>query len=254
MRPTRAALVELIARQSAISILSEPEDTPSPVSLAVPQNEPSDPVFDPGLARADRVRVELVLEGLTFDLEGLAPGAAADLPDIMHKFDLARHPAPYRFESLRLTPGRHLSGGERSIPILRGLIALARELLCLFEGVEAVAWPPAKSAIGRRFFESTTAAWLDGGAFPALGLIAFKETADGALQSLGLDYLIGQELRIEPPITDDTVAATRLALRLIDQLIIIGGITEAERVVAPDGDRLVMKQSRNGKFIRVWRE
>jgi hypothetical protein len=43
-------------------------------------------------------------------------------------------------------------------------------------------------------------------------------------------------------------------VRLINQLILIGGLDESERIVAPDGTRLVMRPSRNGRFIRVWRE
>lgn len=108
------------------------------------------------------------------------------------------------------------------------------------------------SVIGRRFFESVATAWLEGGAFPALGLTAFRETVDGALQSVGLDFWIGQELRLEPPISHDKVAATRLGVRLINQLILVGAMTQAERVTAPDGSRLVMRPSTNGKFIRVW--
>lgn len=137
---------------------------------------------------------------------------------------------------------------------MRGLVALARDLAHHFEDASAIVWPPAKSAIGRRFFESITTAWIDGGAFPALGLTAFQETIDGALQSVGLTYWIGQELRIEAPLSSDKVAATRLGVRLINQLILLGGLDDSERIVAPDGSRLVMRPSRNRKYIRVWRE
>ena len=85
-------------------------------------------------------------------------------------------------------------------------------------------------------------------------ITAFRETADGALQSEGLDFWIDQELRIEPPLAHDKVSATRLGVRLINQLVLVGGVASSERVVAPDGTGLVMRPSRNGKFVRVWRE
>jgi len=85
-------------------------------------------------------------------------------------------------------------------------------------------------------------------------LTSFFETLDGGLQSVGLDYFIGQELRIEPSLATEKGAATRLAIRLVNQLVVMGGIHESERVIAPDGTRLVMRPSRNKNFIRVWGE
>lgn len=198
--------------------------------------------------------VELLRDGLTFDLEGLSPSEPIDIPRCGHGFDFEGSPSLTTHEVLRLVPGAHLAGGESSLPVVRGMIALARDLTHHFDDVEAVIWPPAKSLIGRRYFESTATAWVDGGAFPALGLTAFVQTMDGALQSVGLDYFIGQELRIEPPLVEDKVAATRLAVRLVNQLILMGGVQDAERVVAPDGTRLIMRPSRNGQFVRVWSE
>ncbi|MEM9502235.1 MAG: hypothetical protein AAF941_10385, partial [Pseudomonadota bacterium] len=205
-------------------------------------------------ASKDKVWIELLCDGLTFDLRGLAPGGFCEFPEIEHRFDLERSPGSYRLEALCLIPGHHLSGGETSMPVAKAMIALARDLTHHFDDLVAIVWPPAKSAIGRRFFESISTAWLEGGAFPALGLTAFRETIDSALQSVGLEYWIGQELRIEGPIAADKVAATRLGIRLINQLILVGGLEESERIVAPDGTRLVMRPSRNRKFIRVWRE
>jgi len=203
---------------------------------------------------ADFAWLELLRDGLTFDLIGLASGDAVRLPEIEHRFDLEETPSSVRHEALQLAPGHHLAGGERTTPVVKGLMALARDLVQHFEEIEAVVWPPSESAIGRRFFESVSTAWLDGGPFPALGLTAFRETIDGALQSIGLNFWINQELRIESPLSIDKVSATRLGVRLVNQLILVGGIEGSERIVAPDGNLLVMRTSRNGKYVRVWRE
>jgi hypothetical protein len=140
------------------------------------------------------------------------------------------------------------------MPLMRSQLALACDIVRQFDDLAAVVWSPSASAIGRRFFESATSAWLDGGPFPALGLTAFAETTDGALESVGLSFWIGQELRIEPPLTADRVAATRLGIRLVNHLVLVGGLAEDDRIAAPDGTRLVLRPSRNRALISVWRE
>lgn len=198
--------------------------------------------------------IELLSDGLTFDLSGLAPGPASAFPVIEHRFDWPEPSGPGTHETLTLRPGPHLAAAGRSIPVIRVMLALACDLVRFFPDLAAIGWGPARSVIGRRFFESVTTAWLDGGPFPALGLTAFAPTTDGALQSIGLDFWIGQELRIEPPLGNDRVAATRLGVRLVNHLVIMGGLTADDRIVAPDGTRLVLRPSRNRALISVWRE
>lgn len=232
-RPTRDSILDFVSHQHSNSLGHDPSEDTNPGS---------------------KLWIELLRDGLTFDLSGLAPGPAFTPPAIAHRFDFAAHPAEADLELLAIAPGPHLSGGERSMPVLKGMLALTRDLALQFDDLQAVFWPPASSAIGRRFFVSVITTWLEGGAFPALGLTAFEESPDGALQSVGLAFWIGQELRIEPPLTTDKIAATRLGVRLINQLVIVGGIAESERITAPDGTRLVMQPSRNGQYIRIRRE
>lgn len=251
-RPSRAAIAAFLSRQQSVLLSHDPAGQ-SGAELAVAQGN-SQPVPGRNADAQDEVWLELLREGLTFDLRGLAPGPSASLPPIAHRFDFPAAPGQDDPEVLTILPGPHLAGGERSAPVLRGMLGLARDLTQHFPDLLAVYWPASHSAIGRRFFESVITAWFDGGAFPALGLTAFEETTDGALQSVGLELWIGQELRIEPPLTHDKVAATRLGVRLINQLVMVGGLEESERVVAPDGTRLVMQTSRNSQYIRVRRE
>lgn len=251
-RPTRDAIRSFVSRQHAVSLSHDPTEDAAR-SLVVADGEHLRAAA-PDADAAAPLWVELLRDGLTFDLHGLAPGAACSTPDVAHRFDLAATPALDAFESLVIAPGPHIAGGARSVPVLKAMVALARDLTLHFPDLAAVTWSPSRSAIGRRFFESVITAWLDGGAFPALGLTAFEQSDDGALQSVGLSFWIGQELRIEPPLSADKVAATRLGVRLINQLVIVGGIGESERIIAPDGTRLVMQASRNSQFVRVRRE
>ena len=251
-RPTRAAILDFVVRQQSVLLSHDPSGETG-VELAVADGEPR-ALGRRSAGAQDEVWLELLRDGLTFDLRGLAPGPCPDAPPIAHRFDFAPREGEEALEALAILPGPHLAGGERSMPVLKAMLGLARDLTQHFPDLLAIHWAPSHSCIGRRFFESVITAWLDGGAFPALGLTAFEEVHDGALQSIGLALWIGQELRIEPPLTHDKIAATRLGVRLINQLVIVGGLDESERIIAPDGTRLVMQASRNSQFVRVRRE
>lgn len=254
-RPTRAALKEFAQAQHVVSLTHDPAGEASLQLVDPSQGEPQvvQHARDDS-QHHDPMWVELLREGLTFDLLGLAPGKSFDYPACDHLFNLEASPTAFRTEALYLAPGQHLSGGHRSFPVVKGLLGLARDLVHHFEDLEAVIWLPSRSAIGRVYFESVATAWLEGGAFPALGLTAFKPAMDGALESVGLDYWIDQELRIEPPLSNDRLAATRLAVRLVNRLVILGNLQESERIAGLDGRPLMLRPSENRRFVRVWQE
>jgi hypothetical protein len=200
----------------------------------------------------DRRWLELLLDGMTFDLTGLSPGAPVELPALEYRFDCPDDPLDGRHSALALVPGPHLSGGEASLPVVRTQAGLGAILARALNGVVAVGWAPARSLIGREFFCSTVEAWLAGGPFPALGLTAFRPTLDEGLQSVGLAYLTGQEVRLEPALAADRAAATRLAVRLVNLLVSTGPLTTPDRITGPDGGILSLAPSPNGKFVRVF--
>lgn len=244
-RPDRHAVKAFAGRLLAVSVSHDP------VSGYAADAEP---VQHEAIWPGQLEWLELLRDGLTFDLSGLAPGPASAFPGLAHRFDLSALPTPDACEAMVLRPGPHLAEGAGSLPLMRELLALGCDIVRQFDGVLAVGWGPASTAIGRRYFESVTSAWLDGGPFPALGLTAFAATADAALESVGLAFWIGQELRIEPPLSADRVAATRLGIRLVNHLVLAGGLAEDDRIIAPDGSRLVLRPSRSRALISVWRE
>jgi hypothetical protein len=239
-RPDRVAIRAFVAEQQSLVISHDP------LAGDVPAAEAAGP------AQADWL--ELLRDGLTYDLVGLAPAPHSAFPAITHRFDLPALPDPADYETVLLRPGPHLTGSGSSMPVVRTMLGIACDLVRQFDALAAVCWGPAETAIGRRFFESTTSAWLDGGPFPALGLTAFVETPEQALQSVGLAFWTGQELRVEPPLSADRVAATRLAIRLANHLVLIGGLDADDRITAPDGTRLALRPSPDRALVSVWRE
>jgi hypothetical protein len=198
--------------------------------------------------------LELLVDGLVFDLFGLAPGKAARVSGCEHLVDIEEDAdalAAKRLEAITLTPGSHLRGGEAMMPVVRTMCGLAARLSEL-PGVEALAWHPACICISPTYFRAAIAHWLEDGPFPAPGLTALKPTPDGGMQSVGMAFFTGQELRIEPELADDRKAAARLAARLVNKLLDESRLERETYFELPDGSRLLLAPSPNGRFVRVW--
>ena len=197
------------------------------------------------------VSVEALMGGLTFDVIGLAPGEAAPLPPSPYSFDLPRGFEIADHEAVRILPGPHLHGGERLVPIVRAMAGLAAAL-CGLPDLAAVVWHPARSCIAPGYFSAIVANWLGGGVFPARGLVSLAEVADGAMQTEGVGFFTGQELRIEPELIGDPAAATRIAIRLIDHLVTNGPLDRSMDIGGPEGRLLRIAPSENSRLVRVW--
>lgn len=174
--------------------------------------------------------LEMVVDGLTFDLLGLAPGRSLVAPAPRHCFGLAAAAFEGQ-EAIGLAPGPHLAGAASAMPVVRTLLRLASTLASQWDAALGALWLPAESAMRRDLFVGAVDAWLAGGPFPALGLTGVAQRADGALASDGLAFFTGQELVLDAALSADRVAATRLLIRLIDELAEQPPL-EGERTVA----------------------
>jgi len=233
-RPGRAELRELAARDAEFAVSLEPE---------LP------PITDP---EGRTEWLELVMHGLTFDLAGLAPREDAFLPEAAHLFGLPRDLTRQALEAVTLVPGPHLAGGRMLLPVLRSHALLAARLTAL-PGVVAVAWHPARSWSAPDYFRTSVLRWLDGGAFPGLGLAALTPTAGGGLVSEGLSLFTGQELMLEPGLTGDRAAGARIALRLMHWLVENGALETEEILTGPSGEHLRLEPAKDRRLIKVWK-
>jgi hypothetical protein len=210
--------------------------------------------LDPGVGGAGDAGnwLELLDSGLTFDLRGLAPGPAEPPPPCGHEFGLSDDFNAARMQAVTLQPGPHLAEGSAMLPVVRSLAGLTATLAAL-PGVRAVAWHPARSWSSPEHFRTSVARWLDGGAFPGLGLTALVAMPDGGMQSQGLALFTGQELRLEPELAKDRAAAAKTGLRLLHWLVEHGRLSAPESLPGPDGEPLRLEPSANQRFVRVWR-
>lgn len=190
---------------------------------------------------------ELLVEGLTFDCTGLAPGPVDPQPLAGPVLGLKSMPAG---EVVSIAPGPHLAGGAGLVPVLRALAGLGVQLASL-PGVLAAVWSPAGSWIEPELFRRAITNWLQGGAFPALTLTALKRESNGAMVSRGLTLLTGQELRFEPDKRLPAARMARLAVRLIHELVQSGPLATERDFVGPDGEHLLAVPVRNATEVRV---
>jgi hypothetical protein len=225
-RPDAPAIYELAARSGEFTVSHDPREA------------------------RDGNWLELLVNGLTFDLEGLAPGNGVIHELHPHVFDLPEKFNPFRCSTLTLVPGPHLSGGAAMMPVVRSQMWLAAQL-CGLPGIAAVGWLPARTLSGPGHFRRSVTSWLEGGVFPGFGLTALLTVPDGGMQSEGLAFFTGQELRIEPELAADGAAAARIALRLIHELIERGPVARRERATGPAGESLRLDPSPNKRFVRV---
>lgn len=196
---------------------------------------------------------ELLRDGMTFDLIGMAPGPSPAPLQSRHRYGVPEDLIETRKAALILRPGLHLEGGAYSLPVVRVMMDLACALARELDDLCALAWRPASSLVGVEFFCNSITHWIGGGPFPALGLTGLATAPDGGLQSEGLAYFIGQELRVEPELAEDKMLAAQLAVRLINQLVYEGRMEAPQQIVAHNGMRLLMAPSINKRFIRVRR-
>jgi len=191
--------------------------------------------------------LELLASGLTFDCRGLTPGPCAPLPLPGALLGLEGLPDG---EAISLAPGPHIAFGRGLLPVVRVLAGIGSRLAEL-PGIQAVYWQPAGSWMDAGYFRRIVNDWLAGGAFPALGLTSLRRESNGAMVSLGLGLLIGQELRFEPERALPAAKIAQISVRLIHELIQRGPLEQAEDFVGPDGEALLAVPVRDGQQLRV---
>ena len=196
--------------------------------------------------------VEVLANGLTFDLRGLSPEQGVAAPVLAHAYGFPAIEAVPAGEWIDITVGRHLSGGHNLVPVVRAMASVALALLAV-PGVAAVAWRPARTVLSPDYFRRAVGAWLGGGAFPALGMTALVRDPSGAMVSEGLTFFTGQELRIDPIVARNPATAGKIAIRLIHSLVSGWSVPSAAEIAGPDGERLGVEPTDSGRVLRVWK-
>ncbi len=195
--------------------------------------------------------LELLANGMTFELSGLASSSAAPMPAIAHFYGISSAFAAMPVEAITLTPGDQFRGMDNLLPVVRIMVGLAARLVELAD-VIAVVWHPARCAVAPDIFAAAIARWLSGGPFPALGLTAIASDDDGAIRSEGLAFFIENELWIDPLLSKNTTEKVKIATRLINLLVGIGPLHQPFETTGPNGEHLSVEPPGNDGLLKVW--
>lgn len=197
--------------------------------------------------------LELLIAGMTFDLLGMAPGPALVAPQIAHRIGCETETDLEALEALVLVPGPHLADGANSLPIVRAMLELGCGLAAELEHAKTLCWSPARTAMPKTMFCASVEKWIGGGPVPGLGLTSFAVDGDGLVISEGLDFFVGQELRFSRGLSQDRIAATRLGVRLVHEIVGSGHLEAPREVVIAEGNRLFLQPDVSTGLIEVSR-
>jgi hypothetical protein len=197
-------------------------------------------------------RAELVLDGLTFDVEGLSSAKAASMPALPQGVGLSHDAGTSGLEAVHLYPGHHLSGGLRLMPVIRALVAVTADI-AIRVPARGVVWRPAGTLVAPQTFAHSALAWLAGGAFPASTLTSLALQPDGGVVSRGLAHFIGRELTLRGRPGESADEAMALTARIVDHLVLHGPVTTITEL-AVAGEALCFEPAHGGDHLWVWRK
>lgn len=190
---------------------------------------------------------EVLRDGLTFDVHGLAGGPAQAVPSVNAGVGIS--PAELDgLATLALAPGPHLAGAQRLLPVIRVAANLLLDLARIGPA-KAIAWLPAKLLIRVDLFERAVLPWLEGGPFPAPAFVALHGNAEGCLQSAGLNFFIEQEFLLQSAIPEKAAQLPRVAIRLIDWLVAHGPISSPTEAVLAGTGAVFLEVEARGRIL-----
>ena len=205
--------------------------------------------------RRDANRLEVIVDGLGFDVLGLEPGVALSQPDIAHYADGPIDLVSDRVEVVTLTPGPHIASASGERPIVRAMMELAVGLATAWTRSTAVVWSPARMAATPGFFSRAMARWVGGGSFPTTALVGFAEIAgpqgEVAFRSEGAAFFVGQEVEVSGSITDIPEMAKGVGSRVVNHLIANGSVSDVAHIQGRDGAVLRLSPSNDGRLLHV---
>jgi len=219
---------------------------------------------------------DLALSDLASDIIDLTPSQYQNLDRLRAMiggmtFDLVRHSVQETEQSLAANglehifcerPVKQLSGisiaiseniavGKGNETINRTLLQLARHIGQSIKA-DSIIWQPAQLHIGFDYFVGAIEHYIAGGPFPVLVQIAISATPEGEMQTRGLSYFAGQEIRMSAPTNYAANEVVKRLVRIAHDIATNGRIEEeSEQDGFIPGETLTIIPDEDGQSVEI---
>lgn len=175
---------------------------------------------------------EIVFRGVTFKL-----AITSNVPDLagLKRIFCNLDPALVGC-AVDLSLGNHVAGGERVPAIIQTMLGAARKSGASL-GALGTIWHPADIVSGFSYFSEAVADYVEGGAFPALVLVNFKDDG-GVITSKGLALLSGHELQVGTSDMDQSEMMRRV-VRVVHDIATNGPVHSAVKLAGIEPGEVV---------------
>ncbi|HEY9093186.1 hypothetical protein [Parasphingorhabdus sp.] len=196
-------------------------------------------------------RLRAVTSGMAFDLVHYSADeitqSLADT-DLQHIF--CETPEK-QLSGIGIALTEHISAAKSDGTINRALLDLARHIGHSIKA-SSIIWRPAQLHIGFDYFIGAIDHYIAGGPFPVLVQVAITQLPDGKMQTSGLSYFAGQEIRISAPSDYAPNEVVKRLVRIIHD-IATNGKVEEEAVIDGfnAGERLSITPVENGQSVEI---
>lgn len=127
--------------------------------------------------------------------------------------------------SLELCAGPHIVAVRNSAPVMAAMLELAGMLIDRI-GASIIGWGPADQIMPGSYFVRTATPFIHGGPWPLLALVHMHQRKPDTWQTIGLDWLFGQNIMLEVPSGFDRLQALDRLFALARDIADHGPISE----------------------------
>lgn len=179
---------------------------------------------------------EIVADGMTFRLTVENTHDRGNDREINNLFTSS---VPHHRQAVGIALGQHLAGGKHMMPVNLMLLSIARAIGQKL-GATGIIWWPARLHVDFAHFSEAVDHYAESAIFPTFVQIALLEPGNGRVETRGLEYFTGTEIRILFPAQQNSRAWMTRFLKIIGAVMSGGKLTDQSPVLldAPHDARL----------------
>ncbi len=193
------------------------------------------------LCEREALSREIVSDGMIFRL---TIECAHDMGSDRTIENLFTSRIPHNCKAVGITLGQHLVTGKHMPPVNLALLSIARTIGVELEAI-GIVWLPAKLHVDFAYFSAAVDQYSESGIFPTIVQIALQSPGNGRLETRGLTYFAGREVRTLYPEQQNRRAWMSHFLRLTGAVMSGQRLTKETAILnsAPDDARLASYRS-----------